>query len=146
MVRQRERKTVCSWHRSHSHAQSSLTVILQCTRRPANTVKESVHALNHSHSLTHPHTHKHCFYDSFSDSSAARFTHETHMDFHKISGTNRDDRKHCSWPTFLHPHDQDGMQAQKQTVDQFICLDKIIRRVLFIDAQIEQLDLNVRAN
>ena len=37
------------------------------------------------------------------------------------------------------------MQAEKYTVEQFICLDKIIRR-LFIDTQIEQLDLNVKAN
>lgn len=38
------------------------------------------------------------------------------------------------------------MQAERYTVEQFICLDKIIRRRLFIDTQIEQLDLNVKAN
>lgn len=98
-----------------------------------------------SESLTHTHLHTRSFYDSFSRASVARFPHETHMDFQKISGTNRDDRRLCSWPSFSYSHDQDGMLAQKQTVESFICLDKIIRRVLFIDTQIEQLDLNVKA-
>lgn len=61
-------------------------------------------------------------------SSVARFSHETHMALNKISGTNKDDRKHCSWPTFSHPHDCDGITAHEKTVKWFICLDKIIRR------------------
>lgn len=67
--------------------------------------KRSGHAFRHglkiSHSLAHTHTHEHRFYDSVSRESVAHFPHETHEDFHKISDSNRDDRKDCSWPSYF---------------------------------------------
>lgn len=68
-------------------------------------VHSFMYALNQSHWPTHPPAHKHCFDDSFSRTSVACFPREPNMDSHKVSGTNRYDRKHCSWPSFSYSRD-----------------------------------------